>query len=434
MLKVVSWFVIGFVTYIFDCYVFSELAEEKKFKITKTMLLLSLILALITCYSVYFCIEFRTFIVNLSAIMLFMLCYKKSIVTCSIVDIYMFLIMSISEIIFVMIFSWIFGVDVTLFTQSIPWMFISNFVILLITFLIIKSLKIKKFKVFIDRTSNKWNDLNIIFLVILSLIIVSILLYPISTTQLPRNLALTYTTIFFTGIVFMVAFFNAKNKQNKISNEYEFLFKYVKIYEDLIEEKCKQQHENRNQLIIIKSNIDKKNKKAVEYIDKLLDVEDDEKDYNYLNKLKGIPNGIKGLIFYKVEEMKKLGIDVYLDIGKFDKKSVILCEDNLNDLSRILGVYLDNAKEAATLSDKKYVVIELSIDNGVNFEISNTYKNNTNIERIGKKGFSTKGIGRGYGLSLVRDVVSKNKNFERERQFKGIFYVQKLKLKNKSCA
>ena len=114
MLKVISWFTIGFVYNFLSCYLFSELTDDCKFKINRKIIIFSLIFSLINCYSVYYCIEFRVLILNLSSIMLFILCFQKSIVTSSIVDIYIFLIMSIGEIVFVIIFSWLFGVNVAL--------------------------------------------------------------------------------------------------------------------------------------------------------------------------------------------------------------------------------------------------------------------------------------------------------------------------------
>lgn len=427
MLKVISWFIIGFVYNFLSCYLFSELTDDCKFKINRKIIIFSFIFSLINCYSVYYCIEFRVLILNLSSIMLFILCFQKSIVTSSIVAIYIFLIMSIGETVFVIIFSWLFGVNVALYKESIKWMFISNLIIWAIATLIIKNLKFRKFKIVIDKTSDKYKEMNMVFLIILSLLIISILVYPISTFQLPKNLALTYATIFFTGIIFIVAFFNAKNKQTKVKQEYDSLQKYMKLYEDLINEKSKQQHENRNQLIIIKSMLTSKNSKASKYIDQILNIEDDTKNYNYLNKLNHIPEGLKGLFFYKIEEMKKLGIDVYLDVpNKFDKNSVKICEKNLSNLSRIIGVYLDNAKEAAMIADKKYVVIQIMLEKYIEFTISNTYKEVTNIDKIDKIGFTTKGKGHGYGLPLVKDILSKNANYKQTREFSGQFYVQKL--------
>ena len=95
-----------------------------------------------------------------------------------------------------------------------------------------------------------------------------------------------------------------------------------------------------------------------------------------------------------------------------------------------MGVYLDNAKEAAMIADKKYVVIQIMLEKYIEFTISNTYKEVTNIDKIDKIGFTTKGKGHGYGLPLVKDILSKNANYKQTREFSGQFYVQKLIIKN----
>ena len=175
----------------------------------------------------------------------------------------------------------------------------------------------------------------------------------------------------------------------------------------------------------------KKNKLAEEYIDKLLNIEEENKDYNYLNKLKNIPTGIKGLIYYKIEQMKKLKIEVYLDVPKkLTKKNLKSCEANLKDLSRILGVYLDNAKEAASESLNKYVIIELvETKEYIEFNISNTYNGTINLDKLDKEGYTTKGKGHGYGLSLINDIIKKNRVFSQSRNINGMYYVQNLKIK-----
>lgn len=48
-----------------------------------------------------------------------------------------------------------------------------------------------------------------------------------------------------------------------------------------------------------------------------------------------------------------------------------------------------------------------------------------------KQGYSTKGKSRGYGLSLVQDILNKSAYLKQEREMNGIFYVQKLIIQNK---
>ena len=125
-------------------------------------------------------------------------------------------------------------------------------------------------------------------------------------------------------------------------------------------------------------------------------------------------------------------IDIYVDVDDNlkNRSKWENINNNLEDYTKILGVYFDNAIEASIDSKDKQIVLEF-IDNKDNivFILSNTYKGNINFEEIDKEQFSTKGNGRGYGLSLVKDILDKNKDINQTREINGKFYVQKLSIK-----
>jgi two-component system sensor histidine kinase AgrC len=176
-----------------------------------------------------------------------------------------------------------------------------------------------------------------------------------------------------------------------------------------------------------------KSKEAISYIDKILKNEKDDYNIELLKKLHYLPQGgLKGLIYYKIEQMIDKKIDVYVDISSNLKNTKVL-KDNLQDISKIIGVYLDNAIEAALNADKKYIIIESYMeDDNIVFKFSNTYKESVDLNKVDKEGYTTKGEGKGYGLSLVKDILENNKTFSQERELNGIYYVQKLYIKNKA--
>ena len=63
------------------------------------------------------------------------------------------------------------------------------------------------------------------------------------------------------------------------------------------------------------------------------------------------------------------------------------------------------------------------------FSLSNNYKDKINISEVDMKGYTTKGFGHGYGLSLVKDILSKNDVLTQKRELNGIYFVQKLYIK-----
>ena len=132
--------------------------------------------------------------------------------------------------------------------------------------------------------------------------------------------------------------------------------------------------------------------------------------------------------------MKDNGINALLNISKDIENSKLkeLSIKENNQLSKILGVFLDNAKEAAFLSEDKEVSVSVYIDDSdIVFEISNTYTGDIDLSKIYTIGGTTKGKGRGYGLVLVDSIIKENKIFTNEVKKVDKYFVQVLKIKTK---
>ena len=124
---------------------------------------------------------------------------------------------------------------------------------------------------------------------------------------------------------------------------------------------------------------------------------------------------IYSLLTSKYHEATELGIKVTLEI--FMDLSTINMK--IYELTRILGILIDNAIEAAKQcdEDEKEIIITFRKDNKKNkqlFIIENTYSNkNVNIDEIFEKGKTSKKTddskNHGLGLWEVRQTVKKNK-------------------------
>ena len=224
-----------------------------------------------------------------------------------------------------------------------------------------------------------------------------------------------------------------KLKTDKIKKEYDTMFDYLKNTETLLEKYQKYNHENKNQLIVLK-NMAPKNKKIAEFIDSILADEIDHKD-RWINELKNIPTGgLKGLISYKLNEMTDNGVKVTVNISsrvknfKFNKFNT----KTYRDICKIIGIYLDNAYEASKMSKKKEITIEMLIQKEkLVIIISNTYTGKIDIDNIDKSGYTTKGRGRGIGLALAKDIINSNKNLSQERKIIKDYYFQFIYINNR---
>ena len=139
-------------------------------------------------------------------------------------------------------------------------------------------------------------------------------------------------------------------------------------------------------------------------------------------------------MYYKFSEAEEKGLNVKLNIAKQVENSFLkdLNTKDFKDLTRILGVYLDNAIEASVLSEKKQLGIEIyKVKNDIEIIISNTYSNKVDKDKIGNERYSTKGLTRGHGLLLVKRILRNNNRLTSEAKITDTVYSQTIKITEK---
>ena len=65
------------------------------------------------------------------------------------------------------------------------------------------------------------------------------------------------------------------------------------------------------------------------------------------------------------------------------------------------------------------------------FEILNNYEGKIELEKLEQTGYTTKGQGHGYGLSLTRKIIDNNKKLKNEKRLSKETFTQILKIKMK---
>lgn len=113
--------------------------------------------------------------------------------------------------------------------------------------------------------------------------------------------------------------------------------------------------------------------------------------------------------YYEADkENIQINLNVFLDLNEIEARMKIY------DFTRILGILLDNAIEAAKLCDKKVINVtfrkQISNDMIVVI-IQNTYTNKeVDTEEIYQKGISSKENHSGLGLWKIRQILMRNNN------------------------
>lgn len=230
-----------------------------------------------------------------------------------------------------------------------------------------------------------------------------------------------FILVLFIGVI--VFLFIEALKLVKEKEKQESLLNYMAKYEELIDSQRINRHEMLNNLITLKSFKNKNSKEFTKALDELISVYD-KNDLAGLQSIYNLPSGIKGLLYYKIYDIRNKGVEVVVNVGR----NTISFFDNLEsnyymEICKVLGILLDNAGEAASKSKEKNVVIDIYKDNRNNkicVYIENSKTGEINLKTINEKHVSSKGKGRGLGLFIVQGVINKRDCYELQQEINDL--------------
>lgn len=137
--------------------------------------------------------------------------------------------------------------------------------------------------------------------------------------------------------------------------------------------------------------------------------DDDEHIFEQLLKIK-IPE-IKSILYFKILEAEKANVNISIESRWIIDK----IEVNPVDITRILGILIDNAIEGAVstnnISTKPTITITfIKSNNVVTIIVSNPVEKNFDISSLKRDGYSTKNGEHGFGLKNIRSIICKYNN------------------------
>lgn len=129
--------------------------------------------------------------------------------------------------------------------------------------------------------------------------------------------------------------------------------------------------------------------------------------------------------YHKADELGiKIDLEIFLDLNTLKVK--------VYELTRILGILLDNAIEATLECNEKLIKLEIRKDNARHRDIiiiKNTYlAKDINLDKIFEKSYSTKPNNTGLGLWEVRQILKKNNNLNLHTTKDDKFFIQQLEI------
>ncbi len=344
------------------------------------------------------------------------------------------ILIMVSELLFIIFVTLFLTNDVNEFVKSYAGSLIANVSISIIAILLVNLKYIRNVYEYILKVVNCLNKYNVIFVMVVCLLSIN---FVFASTYERITLDFVVAINLFISCIYLVIcfkFFKAENKYTKINDKYNNTLNSLKEYEDILDVYRVSNHENKNQLLMIRNMIIKGEKDIPEYIDKIIDnkIKDDEKLMFDTNKIPA--GGLRAVVYSKLLVMKDEKIDFNLIVDRKVRTVdlIELGENLMLDVCRITGVFLDNAIEEVKDKENKRIIVELFTDEDeLCIKISNNFSNTINIEKIYDKGYTTKTNGHGYGLSLVKEITDKNKKLTNLTSIEKDMFTQLLKIKLK---
>ena len=179
-------------------------------------------------------------------------------------------------------------------------------------------------------------------------------------------------------------------------------------------------HNLKNDLFIIARSKDKE--KAIRRT-----YEKYNQDEEWVNNISSIPSGLQGIIFLKMQFAEnnkvKFYMDNKIDFEKLDESTALYL-----DTCEVIAICLDNAIEASIDTKEKLICMGLyNDDDCYTINITNSFNNFVDVDKLGEKNYSTKnrnsGIGLNYIANLNKDI--KIKRIISDTNFKTIITIKK---------
>lgn len=387
--------------------------SNEKFKLRNFIIYLIIFLPLLLIVYLYFT-GITKLILNiiLVIISLYVSLFKKDISNSVYYAVVYEMLAFISEVFISVIFVSVFKINITSYEKFQFSLLIFSICNCLMVYVLSKikflNKNIQKLNLIISKNHKDW-----IYIIIIIFLMSLLMVFNKNNLEYSKDYYINVVMVVFVVFSLIYVIYN-KFQRQAMEDKYNESMEYVLRYEKIINNQGKKNHEYNNQLMVIKGYINKPEKLS-EYLDEVIGEHKTGQNYT-VKQLGFLPDGgVKGLLYHKLSKMEDNNIKYYLyvdqnlkdkDIENFDLKTY-------RDLTKLLGVFLDNAIDATLKSEEKEIEVELKDkDDYLLLTISNTYDKNIDINKVGKLGYTTKGVGHGFGLSIVKDIARTNSEIE----------------------
>ena len=198
----------------------------------------------------------------------------------------------------------------------------------------------------------------------------------------------------------------AKKKYTQEHLEYEHFRLYHQDLEESMSQISKMNHDIKNVFLTMNHFVDRSNDEEMKhfYNEQLVPFASETiQRYDLHQKLQGIQDEtLRAFLYYKIVQALQNDIEVSLEIGGQNKAYYGM---PFIEFIRILGILIDNAiEEVMYIPDGKITIKMVQNDEMGSYIIQNTIRETQKKQGV-VIGTTTKGLGRGKGLVIVKEIV-----------------------------
>ena len=298
------------------------------------------------------------------------------------------------------------------------------------------------FKSLLKKLKMSYLSINKTYLTIISIVLILsfIILYIYSQVPKVNNASLKIYGLIFIGIIIffitliiIISRYTLRElRYRRNMEEIETYYEYTLQIESINNEMRKFRHDYVNILTTMSEYIRENDMDGLKtyFNDNIVPM----KDNLQMNSIKinGTDNlkvrAIKGLITTKILQAQEKNIPISIEVPEL----IDHIEMNTVDLSRIIGIIIDNAIEASEeLEDALIRIAFINVETSVMFIVMNKCKEDMpKIHELFQDSFSTKGDNRGLGLTTLKEITDTTENVLLDTTIENGYFVQKVEIIN----
>lgn len=415
-------------TLFFTCMSYSKISSENKMKFNfKTVIVLVIFGILITINTKFNSGYSRALIGYLITVINCYIVFNDDFNLTIIKGTFCYLLVSISELILYVFLIATKMFNLEIIDKNLFVKFLFSIVTVAIPYGLLSIEKINKVVKRLINNLNRPIITSIVF--ILCLLSVATISYKaINNLSTKKYIDSIFLLLFFLFLIYLIVY--NKYKVVKEVKKTEELLDMMTIYEKRIDEDRIIRHEMLNNLLALKSFKDKNSDEFDKTLDDFI-MTCSNKSVGVKNIYK-LPPGLKGIVYYKMNIASDKKINYNINISK--QVNIKLEKENYKEyvsLCKVLGIVIDNAIEASEKTKEKLITIDTYNEkDNIVIEVTNSCKENEiDISSLYKKGYSSKGNNRGFGLHIARMLLKNSKHLEMKQECVNNLFTTKIIIK-----